>query len=1177
MSDKTERRGVYLYIDGKEISNNVASITSELRKIQKEQEKMTIGSEEYVNATRKIQTLKGILAEHRAQLAAINNEQKKGAGIVDKINGAWGRYGTIIGGVVAGLTAFWLAYKGANDLKNPLEDAQKSLKALTGLDEGSIGWLTEEAKTLSTEMEKSGLRVRQSADEILQAFMLVGSAKPELLGDKQALKDVTVEAMRLSAASGMNLKPAVDALTLSLNMFGADASEAAKYANVLAAGSKAGAADVESVSKTIKNAGVAAATANVPIETLVGTIETLAERGIKGEVAGTGLRSFLLKLMQSADDTNPKVVGLTQALDNLAAKNLNAQQMVKMFGMEAYTVAQSLVDMRSKVQSYTDAVTDTNVATEQAAINSETASAVLAQAGNKFKLAAIELADRLSPALKVSTNSMVYIVKIMPAVIDFFVKWCGEIIAVVAAFVAYKVAVEVAAAKTVILTTATKAWTVACTLGRAASNLLQAAVYAMGLDFNLAATHISMATAEMKALNLVMKLSPIGVFIAIITGGVYAIAKFVEQTNKFASAETMIAEASAEAEKSIKKQKEAVEELNKKVHDGNLSYDERKKALDELKIKVPGYKADLTDEGKLINDNIDALHKYNFELKKEAEIKMIEQQIQRKKLADSMFLSFLGSAQGTAGTSWTTVEQRIRVIDEETKSLKELEEQLEKVKKSEYQPETKPVTTPVTPTEQPTGGSGGGGGGKPEKESEKQKRVRLALAAIDAEFNAKATEEKKRYLQGEYDTEAEYQQKLQDLEIQALDKKLEILELEPKQREEFAAKIQDIKIRLLNKLKDIDDTEAVTEEEQLQKSLEANRKKEAEELAIIQSARDSELLTEEEFQLKMQAVRKKWADKNMLLMQSEADRKVKQREEEFNHELSLIALESMKAGESEEVRNEKILQAQRAFYEELLKDETISLEKRNEIQDSLDQLNLKKLEENYNEIKEKNRALFDSMSELGSGIGEELAKFITDSEVKLGDFAKSVIKMTLDTLEKVMQAAIAERTIKNIATLGFWGIAKAAGEIALITAAFETAKAVIGNFWTGGYTGPGAWNEPRGTVHAGEFVANRFAVANPNVRPVLDLIDHAQRTNTVNSLTSSDIAAVSSKNMHGTTADTGDKAMMEVIAHCENAILHLERRLNIPIKAITTITGKEGWANTNSIYEQIMVNKSRNK
>ncbi len=40
---------------------------------------------------------------------------------------------------------------------------------------------------------------------------------------------------------------------------------------------------------------------------------------------------------------------------------------------------------------------------------------------------------------------------------------------------------------------------------------------------------------------------------------------------------------------------------------------------------------------------------------------------------------------------------------------------------------------------------------------------------------------------------------------------------------------------------------------------------------------------------------------------------------------------------------------------------------------------------------------------------------------------------------------------------------------------------------------PGEWDKPQGIVHSNEFVANRFAVANPEILPVLKLIDTAQK------------------------------------------------------------------------------------
>ena len=60
-------------------------------------------------------------------------------------------------------------------------------------------------------------------------------------------------------------------------------------------------------------------------------------------------------------------------------------------------------------------------------------------------------------------------------------------------------------------------------------------------------------------------------------------------------------------------------------------------------------------------------------------------------------------------------------------------------------------------------------------------------------------------------------------------------------------------------------------------------------------------------------------------------------------------------------------------------------------------------------------------------------------------------------------------------------------------------------YYEGGYTGGRRYRKEAGVVHEGEFVANHQAVNNPNVRPMLDFIDQAQRNNTVGSLTRYDL------------------------------------------------------------------------
>ena len=121
----------------------------------------------------------------------------------------------------------------------------------------------------------------------------------------------------------------------------------------------------------------------------------------------------------------------------------------------------------------------------------------------------------------------------------------------------------------------------------------------------------------------------------------------------------------------------------------------------------------------------------------------------------------------------------------------------------------------------------------------------------------------------------------------------------------------------------------------------------------------------------------------------------------------------------------------------------------------------------------------------------------------------NILLLTLDTLRQIAVMAIAERTIKDIGSLGFLGLAKAAGEIALINVAFGALKGLIKkpststanaglNDSTTPQTGNGGILEVAGPVHREEYVTPAWQLQDPvsmNHILALDAI-RRQRTST---------------------------------------------------------------------------------
>ena len=177
-NNKDVKRGVVIYLDGKEIPNNAKAIRAEMKKVRESIDKMTIGSEEYVRATKKYAQLKSILQEHKAQLKEVEVQQRS---MLSRATAFVKKYAMELSTLITSITGVAMQLHRFRQQAAEKGDAQANLKALTGLDDSNIAWLTKQAETLSTTMDATGLRVRKSATEILEAYMLVGSAKPELL------------------------------------------------------------------------------------------------------------------------------------------------------------------------------------------------------------------------------------------------------------------------------------------------------------------------------------------------------------------------------------------------------------------------------------------------------------------------------------------------------------------------------------------------------------------------------------------------------------------------------------------------------------------------------------------------------------------------------------------------------------------------------------------------------------------------------------------------------------------------------------------------------------------------------------------------------------------------------------------------------------------------------------
>lgn len=157
------------------------------------------------------------------------------------------------------------------------------------------------------------------------------------------------------------------------------------------------------------------------------------------------------------------------------------------------------------------------------------------------------------------------------------------------------------------------------------------------------------------------------------------------------------------------------------------------------------------------------------------------------------------------------------------------------------------------------------------------------------------------------------------------------------------------------------------------------------------------------------------------------------------------------------------------------------------------------------------------------------------------------------------------------------GLATAAGMLQIATIRKQH-QAEAAGYYEGGFTGPGHWKKEAGVVHAGEFVANHNAVNNPQLLPALQLIDAAQRNNTVASLTAQDVSRAMGTGSAAVVApvvnvNADNELVGASLDNVSSTIERLNEQLNLGIKSYVVITGPDGFDRKWSQYKKMKSNK----
>ncbi len=235
------------------------------------------------NAIRRTDELSRSLEREKAQLAAVTQARKRYEGAQQMA----GKLRT--GGALAVGTATAAGY-GAGRFLSPavgFDEEMSNVQALTRLDKNNsqLAALRAQAKKLGAE---TAFTTRDAASG--QAFLAMAGFTPD------AIRDALPGVLNMALAGGMDLGASADISSNILSQFRLDPKEMDRVSDVLTAAFTRTNTDLLNIGEAMKYAGTGLAGLGVDVERTTAMIGVMANVGLRGSIAGTGLDATFSRL-----------------------------------------------------------------------------------------------------------------------------------------------------------------------------------------------------------------------------------------------------------------------------------------------------------------------------------------------------------------------------------------------------------------------------------------------------------------------------------------------------------------------------------------------------------------------------------------------------------------------------------------------------------------------------------------------------------------------------------------------------------------------------------------------------------------------------------------------------------------------------------------------------------------
>ena len=675
MAKKTSS-SIVIKINGKEVADTFSGLRSEVKKLSSELNGLTPGTELFEKKVQELKNVQKRFEEVKGEIQSVKKaveesvkpveELKEGIGKIpeklDEIHKKTSSFGSIFNSVFKGNMAASFIEGLLGKFRSSTDELLKISDLMTGV-EKTTGLASEQVRQLWNEFDN--LNTRTSKQELLNIAQIGGRLG---ITDKEQIKEFTEQIDKIYVALGDSFQGGLEEVTTKVgklkNLF--EETRNQNYGEALNAIGSAlnelganGSSSEQNITDFATRIGALPAVLKPSIEKTLGLGAAFEESGIDAEVASSGYSRFMsvagnniaafakqmkLTTKEASElfNTRPeefflrfgesmKGLGAEQTAGVLKSLKLNTLEVQKALG----TAGDNADRFRSLMNLSGQAMQDgTSIQNEFNKVNENTAAI-----WEKIKKVFVETFTsdimtqwfggliKLLGWLTGVTSKAGDGVKAFRERLAFLIK---TIVVCTTAVVSYRTAVylstvatKAAWQQTILYNAAMKVTNATTTLWKGTVLLLSAAKAAL-------TGNTIRATAAMRTFNLVTKINPWGLLLSAITAVATALVLFSNKQKKVNVQLKIQNEAIKEANVQTAAQEHHLRQLLKTANDTNKSYNERKKAVDELNRLVPQYNKQLTVETANTLQAKNALDTYIESLKAAAREKYLKALVDQK-------------------------------------------------------------------------------------------------------------------------------------------------------------------------------------------------------------------------------------------------------------------------------------------------------------------------------------------------------------------------------------------------------------------------------------------------------------------------------------------------------------------------------------------------------------------